>query len=460
MNVFRCVAPITVFAGGVLSISGVAPSVSLVFALIGLCCYARNAARREAMSWGLILLASAIALYQGDIELIATGAASGLIYGSMMIAISTVQVPARHSIVANAVSRRLSKRTGLTDSWTEHLFANAAGAALSLSGLLILQAAVREAAVDSRRRLEAAVVYLRGFSTAPVWSPYSYFAPLMIAAFPMLTLGQLASIGLVLTVLIIGLSTYTPPLALSNYPTRDRDKTSTSGSTTDNLPAPGRLRSQMRWAAFLVFFASIAALMGFSDLNPTAVAVIGVPTLGVCWGCAESLIEKRPVAFITDISHHFVKNVPDLRTELLALTAAGFFSTVLAHQALPSSLIAANVGIGIVGAETQACGLFFLILVLTVTGLNPIVFVAPLAALAQSQVEGAISPMVAITILCCAWGLFPLISPFAAANLVTARGLGVSAGQLVLTANARFNVLAIVSCLLLVMAVTAFDVIS
>lgn len=426
----------------------------MVMASLSLACYIPGINKREQLAWVLIFAAIFWAGSTGKAEILVGAFEKGAVYGSLMVAISFVQIPARRSIVAQTVATRISRQGQLGTSWTAHLLAHAAGASLNLSGLIILQAAVQKAMLGAQTRLIAATVYLRGFSAAPVWSPYSYFTPLVLAAFPTLAWWQLLCIGIFIAALLLCLSIRIPPESLDAL----CDK--------EHLEAPGtsaRIHQQhvmWRWGAFAGFFISIIGLMSFSSLGSMTVIVVALPVLALLWGSVESLMAGSCSAFLHGVSGHVSQQIPVLRTEILALTAAGMLSYVIAKTSPTLGFLLPAQELGMGGALLQTSLVFIAITALTWLGINPVLFIAPLATLVANPIGAPFSWSVALMILCCAWALFPTISPFAAATLVTAREAGVDAQTLVSKVNARYNQWALAACWLLVAATVVLTHIS
>lgn len=206
---------------------------------------------------------------------------------------------------------------------------------------------------------------------------------------------------------------------------------------------------------FAGFFASVIGLMSFSNVDSMTVIVAALPILALIWGGMESLMLGGLPAFSRSVGEHVAKKVPILRTEILALMAAGMLSYTIAEttSSLGFLLPARELGIG--GTLLQASLVFIAITALTWLGINPVLFIAPLAALVTNPVDAPFSRGVALVILCSAWALFPTISPFAAATLVTARETGIDAQTLVSSVNARYNRSALIAFSLLVASATA-----
>lgn len=211
---------------------------------------------------------------------------------------------------------------------------------------------------------------------------------------------------------------------------------------------------------FAGFFASIIGLMSFSTFDSMTVIVVALPILALIWGALESLIAGGLTAFSRSVGEHVAKQVPVLRTEILALMAAGMLSYTIAQTAPSLGFLLPARELGMGGALLQASLVFSAIIALTWFGINPVLFIAPLAALVANPADAPFSWSVALVILCSAWALFPTISPFAAATLVTAREADIDAQTLVSTVNAKYNRSALIALLLLVAAAVALTQLS
>jgi hypothetical protein len=179
--------------------------------------------------------------------------------------------------------------------------------------------------------------------------------------------------------------------------------------------------------------------------------IVVLPPLAVAWGALEGALGGNSRGFAEAIKIHVVRQVPLLRSEILALAAAGMASHSLAPWFQKSSLLLPSLATTTLVVDVaQAVSILLLIVLATMLGINPILFVSPLASLAGNTEAGSLSTTVALVILCCAWALFPTVSPFAAATLVTGRETGSAPRDLVMRVNGRYNMRALIYSTLLV----------
>jgi len=85
-----------------------------------------------------------------------------------------------------------------------------------------------------------------------------------------------------------------------------------------------------------------------------------------------------------------------------------------------------------------------------IVGINPILFVGVIATGVNVELFSSIT---GVAILVGAWGLFPTLSPFAAANLVVARATGLSGKDMSFGINKKYNFFAFVVCILLILII-------
>jgi hypothetical protein len=391
----------------------------------------------------LIAASFVVSAASGDIQVLSACLAPAATYGAVMIAISFVQPAARASVVAETIASHIERTERASQSWQAHLVAHAAGATLNLSGLLIIQSAIHRAALTSADKMATAVTFLRGFATAPVWSPYSYYVPIVLAAFPAVTWRQLGMTGLLIAGPFLLLSLRAPPLLDIAI-----GMTAPEGNVDSRRPPNAALS---RWLVFATFFSSVLALLTFGTWNSLAMVIVVLPPLAVAWGALEGALGGNSRGFAEAIKIHVVRQVPLLRSEILALAAAGMASHALAPWFQKSSLLLPSLATTTLVVDVaQAVSILLLIVLATMLGINPILFVSPLASLAGNTEAGSLSTTVALVILCCAWALFPTVSPFAAATLVTGRETGSAPRDLVMRVNGRYNMRALIYSTLLV----------
>lgn len=445
----RIVAPLLIFLAGACALANLmSPQGVAITALLALMCYAPDIQRRETLSWLLIgASVMACAMLEG-IDMLISCANAGATYGALMIAISFVQPSARRAVIAEAIAARIERIASISRSWKAHTFAHAAGATLNLSGLIILQAAAQRTSLSVSARLTATVVFLRGFATAPVWSPYSYFTPLILASFPSLSWPILLTVGMIITGVFILLSINTPP----SVGQTSKQEQLTITTETEETTAP---HTSIRWLIFAVFFGCVIGLLTISKLESMTAIVLALPPLAIAWGLLESCATTTSIAFARSVGTHVVNQIPALRTEILALAAAGMASKTIAHWNLSTPTMWSIVDIGLLGEVVQSVVIFFLILIATRVGINPVLFIAPIAASLAAPAYALLSLPAAVMVLCCAWALFPTLSPFAAATLITSREGGTTARDLVRHVNARYNRNAIACCALMIMVTVA-----
>lgn len=399
--------------------------------------------RSEALSWVLIFGSLVLDFIAGGLSMTLFGLKQAAVYGSLMIAISFVQPAARASVVAESLAAHITKKGVTSGSWQAHALAHAAGATLNLSGLVIMLSAAHRSALNFSGRASTAVFFQRGFAPAPVWSPYSYFTPLMLAAFPMLTWPTLLVLGAIIAGPLLLVSLRSPPLIFQEQGNLDSSPVTYSQVNTHRGAA-------LRWICFTAFFASIVGLLTFGEFGSLTVIVLALPLLAIAWGALEAWVLRNVPAFLSGIWNHINRQVPLLRSEVLALAAAGLASDTLHHWHLNDILLPSISHLNIFVEVAQSLAIFLTIVFATSFGINPILFVIPLSGAIAASASSPISAPVAIVIIACAWALFPTISSFAAATLLTSRETGIDARALVSKVNASYNRRALIYCAFLV----------
>lgn len=424
-------APLAILLSGVATLVGTSPILAGISALMGFVFYGLRVARRETLPWLLIATAcilSANANYDTFWRVLSLGGT----YGSLMIAISFVQVPARHSILSETIASRLPSGKAMSATWRPQLAAHAAGATLNLSGLIILQTAVQRSAINANDKISTSSQFLRGFATAPVWSPYSYFTPLALTGLPSINWQDLIAMGACIALLFLIISLFNPPAVRTDPTPMSVDK------SHEQMDCSSR-NAMTRWFIFAAFFGTVIYLTASAKIGSLKIVILALPPLAVMWGLLEALVQSRLLGFAKEVVLHTTHKIPELRTEVLALAGAGMASFTLSSYDFGATVLSPAAALSVSAEVMQSILVFLPLVAFTAAGINPVLFIAPLGTILSDPASAPFSLSTGLAIICCTWALFPTISSFSAATLITSRSTGTPAWKLVSQVNGAYN---------------------
>jgi len=411
--------------------------IAAVFFILGLVCFVFYAAKRELFLWAIILLSLLLLMNNASFDNAQKAFVMGAQFGALMIAISFVGLAVNHSHIKTLIQRVFTNNSNKKNNIFSYVTGHFSGAVLNLSGLLILSSSLQ--GKENKLPSSSLVSIHQGFSFAPAWSPYSYFTPIILSTFTNLKWFDLVLVALMFIV---------PMFVISSL---------TVSKETQNTPENGTvvkkrsLKESRALVYTLVFCFTIVGVMSFTSIAPKVLIHWILPFLALSWAFMEASSIKT---FVANTKNHLLNTIPSLRFEILALSAAGLMSAVIVNLPLQSYLNSIDL-INNLNATSWATSLlvvflFIVMVALMIVGINPILFVGVIATGVNVELFSSIT---GVAILVGAWGLFPTLSPFAAANLVVARATGLSGKDMSFIVNKKYNFFAFVVCIVLLLVI-------
>jgi len=408
-----------------------------VFFILGLACFALTTAKKELFLWVIILVALFLLMNNVSFEHTQKAFVMGAEFGTLMIAISFVGLAVNHSYIKPLIQRIFTSNSNKRNNIFSYITGHFSGAILNLSGLLILSSSIhnKEKSLPS----SSLVSIHQGFSFAPAWSPYSYFTPIILSTFTSLKWFDLVLVALVFILPMVVISTLTSSKEIQSAPTNSTEIKKNS------------LKESRALIYTLVFCFTIIGLMSFTNIAPRVLIHCLLPLLALSWAFIEASSIKT---FVSNTKNHLLDNIPSLRFEILALSAAGLMSAVIIELPILEYLNSIDLMNNLNGipwvTSFLVVFLFIVMVALMMLGINPILFVGVIAAGVNIELFSSIT---GVAVLVGAWGLFPTLSPFAAANLVVGRATGLSGKELSFGVNKKYNFFAFFVCILLIIII-------
>lgn len=368
-------------------------------------------------------LAALLLIEQWDLTRAVTAATIAGEFGTLMVAISFVGLAANRSAIGPLLKRFFTRTSGRSGLAKAYCFGHGVGVLLNLPGLVVLASAMKPDMKDGSSKV--LVTLHRGFALAPAWSPYSYFTPIVLTTMPGVRWGDLVIISgcFVLPLLLLSLRV---------------DRASSTKAELVHVQAPISGKEKRALLLALSFCSAMVLSINFSGLSPRLLIHWLLPTLAFIWAALEYQSEDT---LVESTKNHLFNRIPMLRFEILALFAAGFLSTALLgfEVSLPIEAFSRLLGDGFAQnwiVSAAALTLFTAMIGLMMVGVNPILFVGLVSG---AVAAGTFTLTTGLTILIGVWGAFPTLSPFAAANLVVARSVGITGQELSFGPNRYYN---------------------
>lgn len=410
-----------------------------LFYIIGLSCFLFCAAKKELFLWVIIVIALFLLLNFASFENTKNAFVMSAEFGTMMIAISFVGLAVKTSHIKSLIQRIFArKKTNLFSYLLGHL----SGVVLNLSGLIILSSSLNSE--KNKHPSSSSLVSIhQGFSFAPAWSPYSYFTPIILGTFTTLSWFDLVFVAFIFILPMCFISSFTLPKEIEKI------------TTHEDIPKKRSLKENRALVYTLIFCFSIISIMSFTSIQPKVLIHWILPLLALTWAFLESSSLKL---FFINTKEHLLNNIPSLRFEILALSTAGLMSAVIITLPIstylnPTDLINISNSSLWVTSFLVVC-VFSCMVALMLLGINPILFVGVIATGVSLELFSTIT---GVAILVGAWGLFPTISPFAAANLVVARATNLLGKDLCFKINKKYNLVSFFVCMVLILIIHSLN---
>ncbi|GEM_PF-3546756 len=408
-----------------------------VFSILGLVCFLFLASKKELFIWAIIFVALMLLINDASFDSAQKAFVMGAEFGALMIAISFVGLAVNHSHIKTLIQRVFTNNSTKKNNIFSYITGHFSGAVLNLSGLLILSSSIHNK--ENKLPSSSLVSIHQGFSFAPAWSPYSYFTPIILSTFTSLKWFDLVLVALVFIL---------PMFVISSLTTSKEIQSTTRNSKVIKKRS---LKENRALIYTLVFCFTIVGVMSFTNTPPKVLIHWILPLLALSWAFIEASSIK---SFVTNTKKHLLNNIPSLRFEILALSAAGLMSAVIVNLPLQNYLNSIDLINSLNGmpwaTSFVVVFLFISMVALMIVGINPILFVGVIATGVNIELFSSIT---GVAILVGAWGLFPTLSPFAAANLVVARVTSLSGKDMSFGINKKYNFFAFVVCILLILII-------
>ncbi|NQY92740.1 MAG: hypothetical protein HRT43_01125, partial [Campylobacteraceae bacterium] len=342
-----------------------------------------------------------------------------------------------HSHIKTLIQRVFTNKTNKKNNIFSYIIGHLSGAVLNLSGLLILSTSVHTK--EDKFPSSSLVSIHQGFSFAPAWSPYSYFTPIILSTFTSLKWFDLVLVAFIFILPMFIISSLTSSKDIQNI------------SRNETVSKKRSLKESRALVYTLVFCFTIISVMSFTNIAPKVLIHWVLPFLALTWAFIEASSIKT---FVKNTKNHLLNTIPSLRFEILALSAAGLMSAVIVNLPILSYLNSLDL-INSLNAIPWATSivvvfLFISMVALMIVGINPILFVGVIATGVNIELFSSIT---GVAILVGAWGLFPTLSPFAAANLVVARVTSLSGKDMSFGINKKYNFFAFIVCISLILVI-------
>jgi len=291
--------------------------IAAVFFILGLACFVLFTTKKELFLWAIILVALLLLINNGSFENTQQAFVMGAEFGTLMIAISFVGLAVNHSHIKTLIRRVFTNNSNKKNNVFSYITGHLSGAVLNLSGLLILSSSIHNK--ENKHPSSSLVSIHQGFSFAPAWSPYSYFTPIILSTFTSLKWFDLVLLALIFIV---------PMFVISNLTTsREIQITPENGTVVKKRS----LKESRALIYTLVFCFTIVGVMSFTNTPPKVLIHWILPFLALSWALIEASSIK---SFVTNTKNHLLNNIPSLRFEILALSAAGLMSAVIVNLPL------------------------------------------------------------------------------------------------------------------------------
>ncbi|MEM9223113.1 MAG: hypothetical protein AAGB11_12020 [Pseudomonadota bacterium] len=310
-------------------------------------------------------------------------------------------------------------------------------AALQLLGALSSASARRESDPTIRRiRIRRMLLAIdRGLISTLPWSPTSFAIAITTTVIPSTSWSDVAGPSLVTAVILAGtgwgLDTLFKP-KVARPPGRIPEP-------VDGIGALAPL-----WILLIILIASVAVLYASTSIKVSALVMVIVPMIAVCWMAAQADRGGRIAGLGIQIREYLFSELPGFRSELVLLILAGYIGTVGAEVLTPV-FAAREFNLAAVPAGIILVGFVLGIPLFGQLGMNPIMAVTLFAPLIPPAAELGVSPTSIVLAITAGWALSGATSPFTATTLLVSRFASVSAWHVGL----RWNGLYALACAVL-----------
>lgn len=285
---------------------------------------------------------------------------------------------------------------------------------IGLLGSMISQGAAdhgddEERRIASIRRKRMTLAMLRGFCSIPMWSPITVTIAIITSAIPTLRWAEIAVYSAPLAVVFIAVGWMLDRLA---YPKRPAPV----GTVTPSLA--GLIPLLILALAVPAFALTLSSLLHTSMI---IALLIVLPWLSIGWLILQKKGLSDPVGKTADeVTFEILPSLASMRSEITLFSGSAFLGVMVAHIIDTDALGAAIIGLGLPNGIVLAVTAWIMV-TLSVLGINSIVTVTIAAATMPKLTVLAIDPVIIGMMLVSVWCITVNLSPYSTAVRLSAR---------------------------------------
>ena len=285
---------------------------------------------------------------------------------------------------------------------------------IGLLGSMISQGAAVEGDKEERRiagirRKRMTLAMLRGFCSIPMWSPITVTIAIITSAIPTLSWAEIAVYSAPIAVIFIVMGWVLDRIA---YPKRPAPVGTITPSLAGLIPL------------MMLALAVPAVAFALSTLFKTSMIIallIVLPWLSIAWLVFQKIDTPAPLRETgQEIYYEILPSLASMRSEITLFSCSAFLGVMVAHIIDTDALGATIIGLGLPNGMVLALTAWIMV-TLSVLGINSIVTVTIAAATMPKLTVLAIDPVIIGMMLVSVWCITVNLSPYSTAVRLSAR---------------------------------------
>ncbi|MBO8171609.1 MAG: hypothetical protein H0Z33_06955 [Bacillaceae bacterium] len=285
------------------------------------------------------------------------------------------------------------------------------GPVLNLGSIRLLHDILKDVRLKSKLLAKA---YLSGFSTVILWSPY-FGSVALVLFFMDLQVSEYIPVGMPLAIVMYAVGNVIFRLTMNGKVREENDALVAEQGTDLHLADIPHHRKNVIILALL-----IAALM-LSVLTLEAIThwsmMFLVSMVALLFPAGWAVINRKAAALKRNWIDFRNRSVPSMSNEIVMFISAGIFGKSLTGTAVAEAISSAVAYISSISVLALAVSIIAVIVVLTFTGVHPIVVVIPLITTIDPQAIGMAPPVIALVFML-SWSISAVASPVNPLNLL------------------------------------------
>lgn len=292
------------------------------------------------------------------------------------------------------------------------LSAHFLGSVLNLAAMSLLSVMAGEQK-DKLLRKRLSVALMMGFTVASTWGPFYVSVAVVLTAIPGVSWADIAPQGLLLSFILLFVGWGYDRVFLRRKPSPE------SPQVVREPPVLHASSAVRTGSLLLVLSAMVLGLHEFAKLPiPIALGVVS-PPFAILWAAMQMSAGERWQQGAKPLITRIFKNLPELRNEAIAFSAASVLGVAVASVLPPDQISATLQSYGLSG-DVVIVGLIYGMTIAGAAGFHPVIVAILVGEVMPAEVIGMPPEILAMALLG-VWGTATMISPFSATTLFMSR---------------------------------------